>query len=136
MADVVLNKGENQCLIWEAFAKRGLGYSADQGDPLLRSDGKEAFDLPPTCARLGTDDLEANTVSIYPNPVKDLVYINSKDNVEKYEIIDVTGRVINSGSVKKDGQVSSVSTDSLSAGLYILKLYTDKEVVTKKIIKK
>ncbi|MDO3384271.1 M36 family metallopeptidase, partial [Gilvimarinus sp. SDUM040013] len=100
MADVVLNKGENQCLIWEAFAKRGLGYSADQGDPLLRSDGKEAFDLPPTCARLGTDDLEANTVSIYPNPVKDLVYINSKDNVEKYEIIDVTGRVINSGSVK------------------------------------
>lgn len=136
MADVVLNKGENQCLIWEAFAKRGLGYSADQGDPLLRSDGKEAFDLPPTCVRLGTDDLEANTVSIYPNPVKDLVYINSKDNVEKYEIIDVTGRVINSGSVKKDGQVSSVSTDSLSAGLYILKLYTDKEVVTKKIIKK
>lgn len=101
MADVVLNKGENQCLIWEAFAKRGLGYTADQGDPLLRADGKEAFDLPPTCQKLATDELDVHNVSIYPNPVKDLVYISSKDKVEKYEIIDVTGRVISSGSVKK-----------------------------------
>ena len=136
MADVILNGGENQCLIWEAFAKRGLGYSADQGDPLLRADGKEAFDLPPTCARLGTEELEVNKVSIYPNPVKDLVYINSKDVVEKYEIIDVTGRLITSGVPQKENQVSSVSTEKLTAGLYILKLHTTKGIVTKKIIKK
>ena len=136
MADVVLNKGTNQCLIWEAFAKRGLGYSANQGDPLLRTDGKEAFDLPPTCARLGTDELEVNDVTIYPNPVKDLVYINAKDNVNKYEIIDVTGRLIETGQVEKDNQVNRVSTNRLATGVYILKLYTNKGVVTKKIIKK
>ena len=136
MADVVLNGGENQCLIWEAFAKRGLGYSADQGDPMLRADGKQAFDLPPTCAKLGTEELEVNKVSIYPNPVKDLVYINSKDAVEKYEIIDVTGRLITSGVPQKENQVSSVSTEKLTAGLYILKLHTTKGIVTKKIIKK
>ncbi|WP_282630580.1 M36 family metallopeptidase [Empedobacter sedimenti] len=136
MADVVLNGGENQCLIWEAFAKRGLGYSADQGDPMLRADGKEAFDLPPTCARLGTAEQEKSKLAIYPNPVKDLVYINAEDTVEKYEIIDVTGRVLESGTPRKDNKVSSISTERLSAGLYILKLHTTKEVVTKKIIKK
>lgn len=55
----------------------------------------------PTCARLGTDELEVNDVTIYPNPVKDLVYINAKDNVNKYEIIDVTGRLIETGQVEK-----------------------------------
>ena len=32
-ADVALYGGANQCLIWEAFAKRGLGVSAEQGSP-------------------------------------------------------------------------------------------------------
>ncbi len=30
-ADQVNNAGANQCLIWTAFAKRGLGYSATPG---------------------------------------------------------------------------------------------------------
>ncbi len=49
-ADMMLNGGANECLIWNAFAVRGLGYSADQGASTSRSDGTEAFDLPPTCS--------------------------------------------------------------------------------------
>ena len=49
-ADAVLTGGENACLIWQGFAKRGLGYSADQGASSSRSDGAQAFDLPPACA--------------------------------------------------------------------------------------
>ncbi len=37
------------CLVWEAFAKRGLGASANQGSSASRSDGTQAFDLPPEC---------------------------------------------------------------------------------------
>jgi len=48
-ADELLYDGANQCLIWEAFARRGLGYSADQGSSSNRFDGQEAFDLPPLC---------------------------------------------------------------------------------------
>ncbi len=48
-ADMALYGGANQCLIWEAFAKRGLGFSADQGSSGSRTDGTEAFDLPPSC---------------------------------------------------------------------------------------
>ena len=47
-ADRAIYGGENECLIWEAFAKRGLGYSADQGSSGSVDDGIEAFDLPPT----------------------------------------------------------------------------------------
>lgn len=47
-ADVALYDGANQCIIWDAFAKRGLGVSADQGSPNNRDDGSEAFDTPVT----------------------------------------------------------------------------------------
>lgn len=48
-ADRLLYGGDNQCLIWEAFARRGLGYSANQGSTGNKSDGTEAFDMPPSC---------------------------------------------------------------------------------------
>ena len=47
-ADENLNAGKNKLLIWQVFAKRGLGYSADQGSSASKSDGTQAFDLPPS----------------------------------------------------------------------------------------
>lgn len=48
-ADVALTGGANRCEIWRGFAKRGLGFSASQGDSTSRTDGVEAFDLPASC---------------------------------------------------------------------------------------
>ena len=45
-ADAALYNGANECRIWDAFARRGLGVSADQGSSSSRSDGTEAFDTP------------------------------------------------------------------------------------------
>ncbi len=41
-ADSILNNGEHYCMIWDAFAIKGVGYSAQSG-------GNEAFDMPPAC---------------------------------------------------------------------------------------
>lgn len=41
--------GPNQCIIWSAFARRGVGLSANQGLTTSTSDGNSAFDLPATC---------------------------------------------------------------------------------------
>ncbi|MEO0894983.1 MAG: T9SS-dependent M36 family metallopeptidase [Bacteroidota bacterium] len=49
MADSINYGGANSCLLWEVFAARGLGFSADQGDPSNRSDQTEAFDINPNC---------------------------------------------------------------------------------------
>ena len=48
-ADVNLTGGVNECAIWEAFARRGLGFSAAQGSTNSTQDGTPAFDLPPAC---------------------------------------------------------------------------------------
>jgi len=48
-ADTALTGGKNQCEIWRAFAKRGLGFSASQGSSNNRTDGVQAFDLPGVC---------------------------------------------------------------------------------------
>ena len=52
-ADLALTGGENQCLIWEGFAKRGVGFSAEQRSSQKTADGTAAFDLPPECASAG-----------------------------------------------------------------------------------
>jgi hypothetical protein len=49
-ADQALTGGANQCEIWAGFAKRGLGYSADQGSSFDFTDGSEAFDVAGFCA--------------------------------------------------------------------------------------
>jgi uncharacterized repeat protein (TIGR01451 family) len=46
-ADVALTGGQNQLLIWQVFARRGMGFSADQGEERFRHDNTEAFDLSP-----------------------------------------------------------------------------------------
>jgi PKD repeat protein len=48
-ADQLYFNGDYQCVIWKAFARRGLGYSADQGSTDNVVDGTEAFDIPPFC---------------------------------------------------------------------------------------
>ena len=48
-ADQAYTGGANRCILWTAFAKRGLGSSATQGSSGSRSDGTQAFDLPASC---------------------------------------------------------------------------------------
>ncbi|MBK5212332.1 MAG: M36 family metallopeptidase [Flavobacteriaceae bacterium] len=51
-ADQAIYGGANECLLWDAFARRGLGYSASQGSSGSRSDGTQAFDTPSQTAAL------------------------------------------------------------------------------------
>jgi len=54
-ADELNYGGAHQCLIWETFAARGLGYSASQGSPFSRTDQSQAFDVPPLEVSLNAD---------------------------------------------------------------------------------
>lgn len=42
--------GANRCIIYSAFARRGVGLSANQGTIGSTSDGAAAYDLPATCS--------------------------------------------------------------------------------------
>ncbi|MCU0346374.1 MAG: T9SS-dependent M36 family metallopeptidase [Saprospiraceae bacterium] len=48
-ADQALYNGENKCLIWKAFARRGLGINASQGTSATVGDEVEDFEIPCEC---------------------------------------------------------------------------------------
>jgi len=50
-ADELNFAGANRCLIWKTFARRGLGYSSNQGSSESAFDGISAFDNPPFCSQ-------------------------------------------------------------------------------------
>ncbi len=63
------NDGANLEIIWNVFARRGLGWSASQGSSGNRSDGTEAFDLPPFLSGPNADLSLSKTVdNATPNP--------------------------------------------------------------------
>jgi hypothetical protein len=41
--------GDNECLIWKTFARRGLGVDAEQGAFGSKVDGKDGFEVPKQC---------------------------------------------------------------------------------------
>ena len=49
LADAILYNNAHRCRIWEAFARRGMGYNASQGNVNTIGDENENFDLPPFC---------------------------------------------------------------------------------------
>ena len=50
-ADSINNGGANACYIWEVFARRGLGYAAEQGSRFNRNDGLADFSPLPECVK-------------------------------------------------------------------------------------
>ncbi len=74
LADMNNNAGENQCEIWRAFAKRGVGVSAVSGDPggaiaPVVANETEAFDIPVECPAVAgsifTDGFESGDTSAW-----------------------------------------------------------------------
>jgi hypothetical protein len=63
LADELTNDGVNECLIWNVFAIRGLGYLADQGNADDRTDQIEDFSIPPSCEP-ASNNLDSGILSI------------------------------------------------------------------------
>lgn len=75
---------------------------------------------------------DRENVSIYPNPVQDILYIRSGEEIIKAEIYDASGRILNTTGVKG----SSVNVAELAKGNYIIKLFTKDKTMIQKFIKK
>ncbi|MEN9918762.1 MAG: hypothetical protein RL662_1198 [Bacteroidota bacterium] len=75
-------------------------------------------------------ELETSTVSVYPNPLTDVLNIVG-DNIQKVELYDLTGRL-----VKQVEKANSLSVAELKGGMYIVKVSTASGVTNHKVIKK
>ncbi|WGF93728.1 T9SS-dependent M36 family metallopeptidase [Aequorivita marisscotiae] len=136
-ADLIANGGANRCIIWRAFAKRGLGLSATQGSSNSRADGTEAFDVPVDCI-LGTSDngtLENNFI-VYPNPSNGEITIKSRIDVGEttVSIFDMNGRKVFTQQLELHTS-ANVNASQLNAGIYLMQISSgDRSQTTKLII--
>lgn len=81
---------------------------------------------------LGIDvSILEKSISIYPNPVKDILTINSKTQLLKVEIYSILGKKVK--EIYTD--FNSIPTHDLSHGIYILKIYSENSFLIKKILK-
>lgn len=134
-ADQILYDGANECLIWNVFANRGLGFGADQGDPLSRTDQVEAFDIPPSCIG-GLAENKSDIVSIYPNPTNHSVtiYFNNLPTVDKVVLTDVQGKVVFETSNLKAADLT-IDMSRLTSGVYTLSVTGNTGHTSHKVVK-
>jgi len=90
-ADEALFNGEHQCMIWEVFASRGLGFFADEGSSDDRNDNEENFDVLPTCIKQIKMTKEMSEVIDAGNDIKvKLNVVNHKaENITGTTIVDI-----------------------------------------------
>ncbi len=75
----------------------------------------------------------AGQYNIYPNPVRNVLYINgSIDNIQSVKVIAVSGAVMN---VKEQYDTKGLDVSHLSDGNYILSIVTDTGIVYKHFVK-
>ena len=124
-ADLAANGGANECIIWNAFARRGLGVSADQGSSSSTSDGTVAFDRPAGCDELGVNDNGSldNNFIIYPNPSNGNINVRSLIDFgdATISIYDVNGREVYNNQVSLQNTVN-VNAENLNTGIYIIQI--------------
>lgn len=70
-------------------------------------------------------------VKTYPNPVKDILTISGSGKIQKTEIYAMDGKLVKT----QTGIVNSIDFSPMPKGIYLVKIYTEKGIVTKKIIK-
>jgi len=136
-ADMLANAGVNRCLIWEAFAKRGLGVSADQGDSLESSDQVENFDLPTDCLLNTNDTNFNNNFKIFPNPTDGNINIRSVVALTNatVSIFNINGSVVYSQELSIENQ-TIIDGSKLTPGVYLVKISGDSYIHTAKLIVK
>ena len=82
-----------------------------------------------------SDNNKKADIDLFPNPVKDDLYIQIKDfGKYTYQITDLSGRILKSGFF--ESSETSINVQNLSAGIYFLQLTTQEQLkLTKKFIK-
>ncbi|MDF2934605.1 MAG: C-terminal target protein [Chryseobacterium sp.] len=139
-AEMLTTKGENRCMIWKTFAKRGLGLNASAGNKMNISDQVEDFSIPRDCTEGNSNiPVDRSQIAIYPNPAKDEFFIYLKDyTIGKVhvQVYDMSGKLVLSENRSSPDSRIPVSTKDFENGVYVVKLQGVGIDITSKIIVK
>lgn len=75
------------------------------------------------------ENFNQNSITIYPNPAKSVLTIQSDEFIEKIQVYNLLGKVVLTDSS------TIISVEELNAGVYFLDIYSKKGKVTKRFVK-
>ncbi len=84
---------------------------------------------------LSTDSfLASSSLSIYPNPVTNVLTISASTPISGVKIFNILGALVH--EVKTDSQNINMDMSAYSSGIYFIKIYNEEGFTSRKIIKK
>jgi hypothetical protein len=87
------------------------------------------------CSGLSVEETAVEAgIQFYPNPVQDFLTVKSKTKLESYEMYSSTGQNIKRGTLQNTN--AQINMSGLTAGVYYVKVKTERAVVTEKVIKR
>ena len=130
--DVLVGSTEAECTTGEPFY---LNYDGvwTLADDLFGAFPAHLYIFPIVEGTVGLSEVELNSLSyVYPNPAKSEVMLASSVTVDRVEVINVLGQVVFASDVNANS--IKVNTSEFATGNYIVKMYTEAGVATKKLI--
>lgn len=138
-ADQATTGGQDYCMIWEVFARRGLGVNASSGSASSATDQVEDFTTPspgPNCTLSADYFSNEELIQVYPNPTTGLlnITINGYSGELNVLVYDLNGRQVYNQSFSSFTSQQSINLQGLQTGMYILKLDGDGVSHLRKVI--
>ena len=84
-------------------------------------------------ASLGNSSFDNANFSFYPNPVKNVLNISYNQEISNVELFNLLGQKVS--SVKVDANAAEIDMSNLSKGAYMVKVTSNNQVKTIKVIK-
>lgn len=83
---------------------------------------------------LGTHNSIKKEVSFYPNPVEDIIHLNSEEIIEAVSVYTITGQ--NISDVKINENHTQIDVSNLASGVYIVKISSNGNLENLRIVRK
>ena len=139
-ADQATTGGQDYCMIWEVFARRGLGVNASSGSATNATDQVQDFTEPaagPNCTLSANYFNNNDIIKVYPNPTKGLLNISILSNYDgdvKIQLFDLNGRKVYNENSSSLSNVKTLNIGQLQKGIYLLKIDGTNLSYTTKVI--
>jgi len=138
-ADSIYNNKANTYLIWQVFARRGMGIDAVQGSSNVLTDNAAGYLIPTRVLATQSQQQRDQLLELYPNPASTSLSlrlpVSSKTPVQ-VTLQTIMGTTVQSTSIATAElqRGAELNIGQVANGLYIVQLRTEAGTFSKKVL--